>query len=206
MTALRSHLAAALVGALATALFTALPLPAAAQAAKAEVAKTDAAKPASCPALLNHNFPRLQDEKDQSLCQYSGKVLLVVNTASFCGFTGQYEGLEALYARYKDKGLVVLGFPSNDFNQESSDNKEIAEFCANTFNVKFPMFAKSSVKGPQASPFFRQLADQSGQVPRWNFYKYLIGRDGKLIDSYASTTGPDSRKLVAAIEQQLAAR
>ena len=163
-----------------------------------------AAAPAACPALLNHTFPRLQDEKNQSLCQYGGRVLLVVNTASFCGFTGQYEGLEKLHARYKDQGLVVLGFPSNDFNQESGDNKEIADFCANTFNVKFPMFAKSSVKGAQASPFYRQLADKTGQAPRWNFYKYLIGRNGEVIDSYASTTGPDDRKLVAAIEKQLA--
>ena len=102
--------------------------------------------PAACPATLQHTFPRLQDEKPQSLCQYSGKVVLVVNTASFCGFTGQYKGLEELYARYKDKGLVVLGFPSNDFAQEKGSNKEIADFCENTFGVKFPMFAKSSVK------------------------------------------------------------
>ncbi|MDP4299701.1 glutathione peroxidase [Leptothrix discophora] len=169
-------------------------------------AKPPAATNASCPALLNHTFARLQDEKDQSLCQYAGKVLLVVNTASFCGYTGQYEGLEALHARYKDKGLVVLGFPSNDFNQEGGDNKQIAEFCANTFNVKFPMFAKSSVKGAQASPFYRQLADRTGQAPRWNFHKYLIGRDGQVIDQYVSNVGPDDRKLVAAIEKQLAAR
>ncbi len=201
MTALRSTLAATLAAALAALLVATPPLPAAAQAAKPE-----AGKAASCPALLNHNFPRLQDEKDQSLCQYAGKVLLVVNTASFCGYTGQYEGLEALYARYKDKGLVVLGFPSNDFNQEGGDNKAIAEFCANTFNVKFPMFAKSSVKGAQASPFYRQLATKTGQAPRWNFHKYLIGRDGQVIDQYVSNVGPDDRKLVAAIEQQLAAR
>ncbi len=100
---------------------------------------------------------------------------------------------------------MVLGFPSNDFNQEKASNQEIAEFCANTYAVKFPMFARSSVKGEQASPFFRQLAAQSGQVPRWNFYKYLIGRDGKVIDSYTSMTGPDDRKLVATIEKALAA-
>ncbi|MFM2119615.1 MAG: hypothetical protein RL722_1083 [Pseudomonadota bacterium] len=164
------------------------------------------AAPAACPALLNHTVPRLQDEKDQSLCQYAGRVLLVVNTASFCGFTGQYEGLEKLYSRYKDKGLVVLGFPSNDFNQEGGDNKQIAEFCTNTYSVKFPMFAKTSVKGPQASPFYRQLADKTGQVPRWNFYKYLIGRDGQVIDSYSSMTGPEDRKLVAQIEKALTAR
>ncbi|MEY2654921.1 MAG: hypothetical protein RLZZ524_1949 [Pseudomonadota bacterium] len=196
------------MGLLVTALaaLSAWATPAAAQAGKTDVGKAEAGKAAACPALLNHTFPRLQDEKDQSLCQYAGKVLLVVNTASFCGYTGQYEGLEALHARYKDKGLVVLGFPSNDFNQEGGDNKQIAEFCANTFDVKFPMFAKSSVKGAQASPFYRQLADKSGQAPRWNFHKYLIGRDGQVIDQYVSSVGPEDRKLVAAIEKQLAAR
>lgn len=157
-----------------------------------------------CPATLQHTFPRLQDEKPQSLCQYSGKVVLVVNTASFCGFTGQYEGLEALHARYKDNGLVVLGFPSNDFAQESGSNQQIAEFCENTFGVKFPMFAKSRVKGPEASPLFRQLAQLSGTAPRWNFHKYLLGRDGKVVDQYSSLTAPGSAALVRAIEQQLA--
>ena len=161
--------------------------------------------PASCPSTLQHTFPRLQDEKPQSLCQYSGKVVLVVNTASFCGFTGQYKGLEELYARYKDKGLVVLGFPSNDFSQESGSNQQIAEFCENTFGVKFPMFAKSSVKGAEASALFRQLTELSGTAPRWNFHKYLLGRDGKLVDNYSSLTGPDNKGLVRAIEKQLAA-
>jgi hypothetical protein len=92
-----------------------------------------------CPALLNHKFNRLQDDSPQNLCQYSGKVVLVVNTASYCGFTSQYEGLEKLYASYKDKGLVVLGFPSNDFSQEPGNNKEIADFCYNTYGVKFPI-------------------------------------------------------------------
>ena len=158
----------------------------------------------TCPALLQHQFPRLQDEKPQSLCQYRGKVLLVVNTASYCGFTGQYKGLEALHRKYKDKGLVVLGFPSNDFAQETGNNQQIAEFCENTFGVQFPMFAKSSVTGSQASVFYQQLAAQSGSTPRWNFHKYLIGRDGKVVDSYGSMTGPDSSRLVKAIEQQLA--
>ena len=160
--------------------------------------------PAACPATLQHTFPRLQDEKPQSLCQYSGKVVLMVNTASFCGFTGQYQGLEALYARYKDKGLVVLGFPSNDFSQETGSNQQIAEFCENTFGVKFPMFAKSSVKGAEASPLFRQLAQLSGTAPRWNFHKYLLARDGRVVDQYSSLTAPDSATLVRAIEQQLA--
>jgi glutathione peroxidase len=157
----------------------------------------------ACPATLNHTLPRLQDEKPQSLCQYEGKVVLAVNTASYCGFTGQYKGLEALHARYKDAGLVVLGFPSNDFAQEKGSNKEIAEFCENTFGVKFPMFAASSVRGDKANPFFRQLIAQGATAPRWNFYKYLIGRDGKLIESYSSMTAPDDRKLLATLEKSL---
>ncbi len=160
----------------------------------------------TCPASLNHTLPRLQDEKPQSLCQYQGKVILAVNTASYCGFTGQYKGLEALHARYKDAGLVVLGFPSNDFAQEKGSNKDIAEFCENTFGVKFPMFAASSVRGDKANPFFLQLIAQGATPPRWNFYKYLIGRDGKLIESYASMTGPEDRKLQAAIEKSLKAQ
>ena len=165
---------------------------------------TAATTAASCPATLQHTVQRLQDEKPQSLCQYAGKVVLVVNTASFCGFTGQYKGLEELYARYKDKGLVVLGFPSNDFSQETGSNQQIADFCENTFGVKFPMFAKTSVKGAEASPLFRQLTELSGTAPRWNFHKYLLARDGKLVDQYSSLTAPDNKSLMRAIEQQLA--
>lgn len=157
-----------------------------------------------CPATLQHTVLRLQDEKPQSLCQYSGKVVLVVNTASFCGFTGQYKGLEDLYARYKSKGLVVLGFPSNDFSQETGTNQQIADFCESTFGVKFPMFVKTSVKGATAAPLYQQLAQLSGTAPRWNFHKYLLARDGTLVDSYSSMTGPDSKGLVRAIEKQLA--
>lgn len=160
--------------------------------------------PAACPALLQHTFPRLQDEKPQSLCQYSGKVLLVVNTASFCGFTPQYEGLEKLHAKYRERGLVVLGFPSNDFAQEKGSNKEIAEFCENTFGVKFPMFAKTAVRGSDANPLFRELAAQTGRAPLWNFHKYLIGRDGKVVAQYNSLTRPDDATLVRTLEQQLA--
>lgn len=160
---------------------------------------------AACPAILQHTFARLQDEKPQSLCQYKGKVLLVVNTASYCGFTGQYKGLEGLHARYKDQGLVVLGFPSNDFSQETGNNQQIADFCENTFGVKFPMFAKSSVSGAQASPFYKQLAQMSGQTPRWNFYKYVINRKGELVGSYSSMTGPDDKALIKTLQRELAA-
>ena len=165
-----------------------------------------AAQDAACPALLQHTFPRLQDEKPQSLCQYQGKVLLVVNTASYCGFTPQYKGLEELYGKYKDRGLVVLGFPSNDFDQETGNNKQIADFCENTYGVKFPMFAKSNVRGPLANDLHRELAQKTGRQPLWNFHKYLIARDGTVVDNYSSLTTPASGELVRAIEQQLAAR
>jgi glutathione peroxidase len=165
------------------------------------------AQTATCPALLNHTFPRLQDEKPQSLCQYAGKVVLVVNTASFCGFTPQYEGLEKLNAQYAARGLVVLGFPSNDFGQqEPGDNKKIAEFCENTFGVKFPMFTKTAVKGPNANPLFVALTQATGKAPGWNFHKYLIGRNGQAIASFGSNTTPQSTELTAAVEKALAPR
>lgn len=157
----------------------------------------------ACTGLLQQDLLRLQDEKPQSLCQYRGKVVVVVNTASFCGFTPQYQGLEALHAKYKDRGLVVLGFPSNDFSQESGSNKEIAAFCENTFGVKFPMFTKTSVRGKYASPLFKQLADKTGTAPSWNFYKYVIGRDGASVVSFNSNTEPTSAKFVNEIEKQL---
>ncbi len=156
-----------------------------------------------CPAILQHTFPRLQDEKPQTLCQYTGKVVLVVNTASFCGFTPQYKGLEELDAKYRARGLVVLGFPSNDFAQETGSNKEIADFCESTFGVKFPMFAKSSVRGSDANPLFKELAHASGTTPKWNFYKYLIGRDGAVVASYSSLTSPEDRSFIRDVEKQL---
>lgn len=158
----------------------------------------------ACPALLQHTFPRLQDEQSQPLCQYAGRVLLVVNTASYCGFTPQYRALEALYERYRERGLVVLGFPSNDFAQETGSNKEIADFCENTFGVRFPMLAKSAVRGRDANPLFRELAARSGRAPLWNFHKYVIGRDGAVVANYSSLTRPDDPVLVRVLEQQLA--
>ncbi|MCI4439698.1 glutathione peroxidase [Tibeticola sp.] len=179
---------------------------ASAQTAPAPTPAASGASSANCPAILQHTVPRLQDEKPQNLCQYAGKVVLVVNTASFCGFTPQYKGLEALYARYKDRGLVVLGFPSNDFNQEADSNRKIAEFCENTYGVKFPMFVATHVTGEQAHPLFRQLAQATGTRPRWNFYKYLIGRDGRVVDAYSSMTSPEDRAFIREIEKQLALR
>ena len=164
---------------------------------------------AECSPLLARQFPRLQDEKPQDLCQYAGRVVLVVNTASFCGFTRQYGSLETLYARYRERGLVVLGFPSNDFGQqEPGTGKEIADFCENTFGVKFPMFAKSRVvasAGSATNPLFAELARRTGQWPQWNFHKYLIARDGSTVASFASDVDPLTKPFVAQVEKLLAA-
>ena len=161
---------------------------------------------AACPALLDRTVPRLQDEKPQSLCQYAGRVVLVVNTASQCGFTSQYRGLEALYRKHQGDGLVVLGFPSNDFaGQEPGSNAEIAAFCEDQFAVRFPMFMKTPVTGAKAHPFYADLARLSGSTPKWNFHKYLIGRDGKVLASFGSRTRPDDPDVVAAIERALKA-
>ena len=158
-----------------------------------------------CPPTLNHTFPRLQDEKPQNICAFKGKVLLVVNTASYCGYTPQYEGLEKLYAAYSERGFTVLGFPSGDFgNQEKADNKQIAEFCFNTYGVKFPMFAKSSVVGQTANPFFAELAKATGQPPKWNFHKYLIDRDGRVVAAFPSNVTPLDKRVTGRIEELLA--
>jgi glutathione peroxidase len=161
-----------------------------------------AAATEACPALLQHSFPVLQDGKSQSLCQWQGKVLLVVNTASYCGFTSQYDGLEKLYERLKGRGLVVVGFPSNDFGeQEPGGNQEIAEFCRLTYGVEFPMFAKATVVGSKVSPFYAQLAKATGgQTPQWNFHKYLIDRSGRKVLSFDSRVRPDDKALLASIE------
>ncbi len=158
----------------------------------------------ACSNLLHKTFNRLQDDAPQDLCQYAGRVLLVVNTASYCGFTSQYEGLEKLHAERKEKGFVVLGFPSNDFGrQEPGSSKQIADFCANTYGVKFPMFEKSAVSGSGANPLYRELGQTTGKTPQWNFHKYLIGRDGKVISSYASAVSPQDTKLLTDIDRAL---
>ena len=162
------------------------------------------ASAAECPALLNHSFPGLLDKKQQSLCQYQGKVILVVNTASFCGYTSQYEGLEKLYARLKDKGLVVLGFPSNDFGeQEPGSDKEIADFCRLTYGVEFPMMGKTVVKGKSANPFYLKLAEITGSKPAWNFHKYLISKDAKQVLAFDSRVAPDDKALLKQIDEFL---
>ena len=168
------------------------------------VAMLPTASGAACAPLLNHSFPGLQEGKTQSLCQYQGKVILVVNTASFCGYTSQYEGLEKLYADLKGKGLVVVGFPSNDFGeQEPGSSKEIADFCRLTYGVEFPMMGKTVVKGKDANPFYLQLAQLTGSQPKWNFHKYLINRDTRQVLAFGSSTTPDDPALIKKIDEFL---
>jgi glutathione peroxidase len=161
---------------------------------------------AACPSMLDRKVSSLLDEP-VSLCEYTGKVLLVVNTASQCGYTPQYEGLEKLYRRYKDRGLVVLGFPANDFGgQEPGSNKEIATFCQINYGVSFPMFGKTVVVGRDASPLFRDLAAKSGKRPQWNFHKYLMDRNGEVVASFPSAVEPEDPRITREIERLLAAR
>lgn len=161
---------------------------------------------AACPTLLDLEMRQLGSDGTVRLCDaYRNKVILVVNTASKCGFTPQYEGLEALYRQYRDRGLVVLGFPSNDFmHQEPGDEAEIAQFCRLTYDVDFPMFEKIAVKKTHAHPLFRRLADAGAPYPKWNFYKYLIDRRGRFVEAFSSVTKPSNRKLIATIERLLA--
>ena len=184
------------------------PLPRAPAERMAEAAKAAPADvPSDCPALLQQSFRRLQTGEAQSLCQFRGKVLLVVNTASYCGYTGQYEDLEALYRRYRGRGLVVVGFPSNDFGgQEPGSNQQIAQFCRLTYGVQFPMFEKSSVTTVNSNPLFAALSAATGVKPQWNFYKYVIDRRGNAVAAFASRTTPRDPKLVALIEGLLAER
>lgn len=147
------------------------------------------------------------DGKPAPLAQYKGKVVLVVNVASQCGYTPQYAGLEALYEKYKDQGFEVLGFPANDFGaQEPGSNEEIKTFCSRKYNVTFPMYAKSAVKGPGANPLYTWLTDpaaKTGGEIRWNFTKFLIGRDGQVIARFEPATKPDSAEIAGAIDKAL---
>lgn len=172
--------------------------------ALAAACTAQAAEPA-CKPLLNYSFPELITGKPQSLCNFAGKVVLVVNTASHCGYTPQYEGLEALYKRYQKRGLVIVGFPSNDFGgQEPGSNQQVAEFCKLNYGVSFPMFEKTAVSGSHANPFYSALAQKGGGAPRWNFHKYLIDRSGNRVAGYGSSTMPDDAKFVREIERLLA--
>lgn len=147
--------------------------------------------------------------KEIDLSEYKGKVLLIVNVASKCGATPQYDPLQALYAKYADKGLVVMGFPANNFGgQEPGSNEEIAEFCTSKYSVEFPMFSKVSVKGDDKAPLFQYLTsaenpDKQGDIG-WNFEKFLVGKDGKLIRRFGTRVRPDDADLVAAVEKALA--
>jgi glutathione peroxidase len=160
----------------------------------------------SCSELLDVEYRRLASEERVRLCDaYRGQVLLIVNTASKCGFTPQYEGLEALHATLSDRGFAVLGFPSNDFmGQEPGSEDDILEFCTLTYGVKFPMFEKVAVKGRQPTPLYQRLEASTGESPGWNFHKYLVDRSGKVVASFGSRTKPDDPTLAARIEELLA--
>lgn len=158
--------------------------------------------------VLAHDYRTLAGKERINLQKaYGGKVVLVVNTASKCGFTPQFEALEAIYARYQDKGFVVLGFPSNDFmGQDPGSEKEIKEFCTLTYGVKFPMFEKVHVKGVEATAIYRDLKEATGDVPAWNFHKFLIDRNGNVIGSFPSKIKPDDPQILKKIEAALAGK
>jgi glutathione peroxidase len=159
----------------------------------------------ACPSTLDHTFQTLDGESSVRLCDtHANQVLLVVNTASKCGYTYQYEGLEKLYGTYRERGLVVVGFPSNDFGgQEPGTEKQIKEFCRSTYGVQFPMYEKTHAAEGKAHPLFQALAKEAGEYPRWNFHKYLINREGRVIGSWRSRTEPGSQEIVQAIEAAL---
>lgn len=160
---------------------------------------------AGCADALDYHKRPLAGEEPVHLCEVlGGKVVLVVNTASKCAYTPQYDGLEKLFARYRDRGLVVIGFPSNDFaGQEPGSEKQIRDFCRLTYNVQFPMFEKVRVRGNAADPFYRHLADATGEPPRWNFHKYLLDREGRVVASLPSQVEPEDARLVRMIEELL---
>lgn len=154
-------------------------------------------------ALFDHELRRLHSNESVNLReQFAGHPLLVVNTASHCGFTGQFEGLEALHQTYRDAGLKVVGFPSNDFRQEASDEEKTAEVCFVNYGVTFDMFSPISVRGNDAHPIFQEIARQSN-APRWNFHKYVIDRNGQVVAAFPSRVAPDADELRAAIEKVL---
>lgn len=157
---------------------------------------------AACSELYNHQFSTLQGGKI-NLCDYQDKPILVVNTASKCGFTPQFEALESVYSKYKGGGLLVIGFPSNDFKQEPGTDKQIGDFCKLTYAVKFPMVTKSSVTGADANPFYKQLIAKTGLAPSWNFYKYVILPGGKDVYAYSSDVKPDAAEIISKIKSGL---
>jgi|SRR5712671_925676 len=159
---------------------------------------------AECPAYLNQDMQKLRSKETLNICKaYAGKPLLLVNTASHCGFTPQFKELQALHEKYKDQGLVLIGFASNDFHQEAKDEDEAAQICYVNYGVKFTMLAPSSVKGKDANPIFKELARQTTS-PSWNFNKYLVKPDGTVVEHFGSLTSPDSKKFTKSIETLLA--
>lgn len=159
-----------------------------------------------CGEILSHAMQQLNTRETVDLCeQYQGKTVLVVNTASKCGFTKQFEGLEALYQKYQEQGLVVLGFPSDSFKQEFDDAEKTAEVCYLTYGVKFPMFTTTKVKGDEANPVFKALIAKTGETPSWNFNKYLISSDEQTVKHFGSRTAPDDKDFIAELEKMLAA-
>jgi len=145
-----------------------------------------------CPDLLNYKMTMLRSSEQLDFCKaFEGKVILAVNTASSCAYTPQFKGLEGLYQKYKDQGLVIVGFPSNDFNQEFENSEKIAKVCYINYGVTFPMLEKSEIKGPDANPFFKKLIKATGKPPQWNFFKYLISRDGSSITPFESSVKPE---------------
>jgi glutathione peroxidase len=158
---------------------------------------------AACPAFLDQDMRKLHSSEQVNLCtEAAGKPLLIINTASHCGFTPQFEGLQALHEKYRDNGLQVVGFASDDFRQEADSEEEAAEICYKNFGVTFTMLAPTHVKGKNANPLFAELARQS-KAPSWNFNKYVLDRTGKVVAHFGSTTGPDSSTLRQAIESVL---
>ena len=159
----------------------------------------------SCPELLNHEFPKLQDDTPQNLCMYENSVVLVVNTASFCGFTKQYEGLQNLWDQYKNEGLIVLGVPSNSFNQENKTDNEVKDFCEVNFDINFPLTTITEVRGNNAHEIYKWALQNYGKsaVPKWNFHKILIDKEGKIHKTFNSFTKPTSNKIILEIENLL---
>lgn len=182
----RSILAATLVAALLSA-----PSPGEAQAA------------ADCPPILDHEAAKLHSSETVDLCEFAGRPLLLVNTASFCGFTRQFEGLQELHERYEEDGLAVIGFPSHDFDQEADDEAVTEEVCRVNFGVTFTMLSPSPVASGEVNPVFAELARQGAELPRWNFHKYVVDRDGAFVAAFGSHTRPESPELRSALERVL---
>ena len=157
-----------------------------------------------CPEFLNQDFKLLHSSKDVNLCSlYDGKPLLIVNTASHCGYTKQFKPLETLYEKYKDKGFTIIGFASNDFNQEAKTEEEAAEICYKNFGVTFTMLAPTHVKGKDANPVFSYLIRQSGEQPQWNFNKYFVSADGMTVTHFNQKENPLGGKLEKLVNESL---